>query len=329
MKKMIDKQVMGNTVGTLDEKLVHYRENRPAKTTGNPYRVLGEPIGDMRDNMGCRNFDLCTTQVTVRSAQIAGVPVRIYACEHPKKDRACLLFIHGGSFIGGSVQVMENPCRFLAEQSGALVISIDYRLAPEHAYPAGLMDCLAVLDEVYEQQEYVFDRSRLAVGGDSAGANLAIGCAVREMRERDRVAFALLFYPVTDVSGCHPSWRFDLADYRDSQAEMPRQLATGLIGLEEQVEKLYLQGRISPKDGMVSPLYLADVSHFPKTMLFTAEYDYLRPQGEAFFQKLAEAGAEVTGFRYEGVGHSFMEFTGILDQSRDCLLEAAAGIRGI
>ena len=145
--------------------LVEYRAHRPAKTTGNPYHVLGEPVGDMRDNMGCQNRDL-SAGVTIRRVTLDGVQARCYqAGEDP--DGPCLFFIHGGGFVGGSVQVMENPCKYLAQITGGLVVNIDYRLAPETACPGNMVDCIRAILAALNDESLLCDRRRVFVAGDS------------------------------------------------------------------------------------------------------------------------------------------------------------------
>jgi len=305
----------------LSPEMVTYRKNRREKTTGNPYYVLGEPIGDMRDNM-YPQADPLAVHVKRQEKKIQDIRVRIYEGEQVKENRPCFVFIHGGAFIGGSVETVEEPCCLIAEQTNALVINIDYRLAPEYPYPAGIEDCIAVMDHVYRQPEYVFDRNRFFAGGDSAGANLLLACLQKDSI-RKQMAGAVLLYPVTDLSKNKKMWTWKPEMYPNGSGGMEKHCASSLAGCEEQMSKLYLQGNAKVTDAAVSPIYMEVPENFPKTLLITAEYDYLRIQGEAFGKKLKNAGIDIQIVRYGGMCHAFFDLLGKITQAEACVREIA------
>jgi len=303
----------------LDPELVTYRKSRREKTVGNPYYVLGEPIGDIRDNM-YPQADPLAVHVKRWEKKIQGVQVRIYKGEQAKDNSPCFVFIHGGAFIGGSVEAVEEQCCLIAEQTNGMVVNIDYRLAPEYPYPAGIEDCLTVMEYVYQQPEYMFDRSRFYAGGDSAGANLLLACLQKE-QIRKQMAGVVLLYPVTDLSKNRKVWSWKPEMYPNGSCEMEKHCASSLAGCEEQMIKLYLQGKAKITDAAVSPIYMEVPENFPKTLLITAEYDYLRMQGEAFGKKLKNAGVPIQIVRYGGMCHAFFDLLGKIKQAENCVQE--------
>lgn len=301
--------------------LVEYRAHRPAKTTGNPYHVLGEPVGDMRDNMGCQNKDL-SQGVTVRRVTLDGVQARCYqAGEDP--DGPCLFFIHGGGFVGGSVQVMENPCKYLAQITGGLVVNIDYRLAPETAFPGNMVDCIRAVRAVLRDGNFQFDRRKAFLAGDSAGANLVLACL--QTMKPGYFAGAVLYYPVVDLA-CGPLWHWDESLYRGWPDALVQHCATSLQGNEPLMQKLYLQGNAGADAPLVSPIYREGGFGCPLLIQY-AEYDYLRPQVEAFARRLAARGAQVDTILYRGLNHAFLDLFGIVPQAQESVERMGAFIR--
>lgn len=320
--------------GQLDSSLKAWREARPPKTEGNPYFVFGEPVGDMRDNMDQPSKNI-SQGVSIRSCQMNGVPVRI--CEPEQENasnastgsRPCILYIHGGSFVGGSAAAFDNVCSYLSQASGGLVINIDYRLAPETAFPDNIEDCLKVLQHVRSCDTLSFDRTRIYLAGDSAGGNLALACAQKdyEVEGKKQLKGVILYYPVTDLSGTEQGWKWRLSDYQGFQQPMESHCAQSLRGFEPLIEKLYVQGGAGLSSPLVSPLRTPDFQVYPDMLVVSAEYDYLRPQVEAFARKAAENGCRVRAVRYGGMNHAFVSLTGIVCQAQDALDEAADFIK--
>lgn len=205
-----------------------------------------------------------------------------------------LVWFHGGGFVIGNLETADSTCRELANLSGAAVISIDYHLAPEAPFPAAVDDALAALQWVASNAgELVVDPSRLAVGGDSAGGNLA---AVVSQLARDAggpsVGFQLLVYPVTDPTGSYPSTIENGQGYFLEAATM------------EWFLDHYMDGG-DASDVRVSPLRAADLSGLPPAYVVTAEFDPLRDEGEAYAEALSGAGVAVERIRYDGMIHGF------------------------
>jgi acetyl esterase len=241
------------------------------------------------------------------------IPIRIYAIDH-SGVRPALVYFHGGGFVFGNLDTHDTVCRVLAKESGAVVIAVDYRLAPEHKFPAAVEDSHAATLWVATNAERLgIDASRIAVGGDSAGGNLA---TVIAMRFRDEggpaLAAQILLYPVTDVSS------FDTASHRD--------FADGYFltrGAMAWFTGHYVASDEHKGHPQVSPLLAPNLSGLPPALVITAEFDPLRDEGEAYAQRLRQAGVPVTVTRYPGMIHGFVSMHGVLSGGRQAIKEAA------
>lgn len=304
-------------------------------------RMEAEDVRQMRAMMGWPNTPVHRTEVETVCRTIHGtngpIPLRIYTPEGegPEAPRPAVVFFHGGGFIGGTVDVMENPCRALAEKAGAVVVSADYRLAPEHAFPAGLTDCFETVQWVHRHaRELGADPSRIAVAGDSAGGNLAAVCA---MMDRDRgtkmIRFQALVYPTVNVSGTETEdfrWSeeaYDIPEHRDRELILGG--LHGLGGSFPGLVELYLQGTTESTHPYVSPLLAESLGDLPETLIVTAEFDYLRLEEEAYARKLARSGVPVRMIRYNGTDHAFLDKLGLYPQAEDCLNEIAKEMRRV
>ena len=245
------------------------------------------------------------------------VPVRVYT-PHAAVGQAhgVLVWFHGGGWVIGDLETADATCRALANRAGCVVVSVDYRLAPEHQAPAALDDCLAALVWTVENFELLgVDASKVAVGGDSAGGNLA---ALVCQRVRDEfgpdIDFQLLVYPVTDLTLSHPSMDENADGYFLTK-----------VGMAWFVEHYVGDG--DPKDASVSPLHAANLSGLPPALVITAEYDPLRDEGEAYAARLREAGVPTQQVRYDGQIHGFVGMATMLDDGRAALDLAGAALR--
>jgi acetyl esterase len=241
------------------------------------------------------------------------LPVRLYASEYGGL-RPALIYFHGGGFVFGNLETHDAVCRALAKESGGVVISVDYRLSPEHKFPAAVEDAYAATVWAAASAERLgIDPHRIAVGGDSAGGNLA---TVIAMRCRDaggpELAAQLLIYPVTDVSSFETGSHRELGEgYFLTRAGM------------EWFTSHYLASANQARHPEVSPLLATDLSGLPAALVITAEFDPLRDEGEAYAQRLQEAGVRVTVSRYPGMIHGFVSMRGVLAGGRQAIQEAA------
>ncbi|HEY2813062.1 MAG TPA: alpha/beta hydrolase [Acidimicrobiales bacterium] len=249
----------------------------------------------------------------VENTTVAGVPVRVYASEHGPQP--ILVWYHGGGWVIGDVDTADSVCRKLANRANALVVSVDYRLAPEAPCPAAADDCFAVLEWVAANgAELGGDTSRIAVGGDSAGGNLSALMAIRARDAGIALRQQVLVYPAVDLTMSFPSIEENGEGYlltKDSMVWFTNH---------------YLSGA-DPKDPTVSPYYVDDLSGVAPANVLTAEFDPLRDEGEAYAERLKDAGVPVEVKRYDGMIHGFYGLgmiTPIADQAVDA---SAASLR--
>ncbi len=250
----------------------------------------------------------------------AGVPVRVLtprALVGRTDPLPTLVFLHGGGFIyGGRHETHDGLARFLAEAAGVQVISVDYRLAPEHPFPAAHDDCLAAFRAVVgDPERWQVDPARIAVGGDSAGGNLAAYLALTAAAEGLPLAYQLLIYPMAQASAEAPSRRMF-----DDGFFLTRQFL-------DLAESSYLPTEADCRDPRVD-LVNADIpAGVCPGHLVTAGYDPLRDEGEAYARRLIEAGVALTMERQPGLIHGFVNWVGVDCAAREVVGELAARLR--
>jgi acetyl esterase len=243
------------------------------------------------------------------------IPIRVY---RPQSDEPLpvVVYFHGGGFVIGNIATHDTTCQRLAAGVPAVVVSVDYRLAPEHHFPAAIDDCDAATKWVAAHAaELGGDPTRLAVAGDSAGGNLA---AVVARRARDAggpaIAFQLLVYPVTDLTSSLPS-------YVENGTGYLLEAATIVWFYDH-----YLDGA-DPRHADASPLFVDDLAGLPPALVLTAEFDPLRDEGEAYAERMRDAGVAVTTSRYDGMIHGFYGLDSIFDTSKQATAETVAALR--
>jgi acetyl esterase len=244
------------------------------------------------------------------------IPVRIYTPDG-KPPFPILVYFHGGGWVVGGIATHDNLCRQLANGAGAVVVSVDYRLAPEHPFPAAPEDCYAAARWIAQNAHTLGgDPGRIAVGGDSAGGNLA---AVVSLMARDRggppLVHQLLIYPVVDAPCDNVSYRDNAKDYLLT-AEMMDWFWNHYVGTGTADRHL-----------LACPLRAASLRGLPPALVFTAEFDPLRDEGEAYAARLREEGVPVRLERYDGMIHGFFGMTALLEQARHAVDDAAATLK--
>lgn len=261
-----------------------------------------------------RNFDPVTLpHVEDREIPGAGGPmrVRIYRPDNDRNPLPVFLFIHGGGFVIGSIESRDPQCRLIARDTPCIVVSVDYRLAPEHPYPAAPEDCWAALEWLHTNADTLGgDPTRIAVGGESAGGNLAAGLA---LRARDAggpdLCAQILVYPVTDMffEQDLPSYGLLDEDYFLTRDQMAWYY------------DCYAPGTTATDDMMLSPSKADDLGSLPFTQIVTAEFDPLRDDGKRYGERLAEAGVPVEYTCMAGMIHGYWHYGKLIDASGEAL----------
>lgn len=229
------------------------------------------------------------------------VPVRVFRPHHRRRQDV-ILFLHGGGWVTGDVESYTPACATMADLTGCTVASVDYRLAPEHPFPAGLEDCLRVVRQLLEDpgRAGVDSARRIVLVGDSAGGNLAAAVSLQLLREgRGGVGRQILLYPVT-----HWDHDPDTSPFRSvSEQGQDHRLRTGEV---QDYMEMYVPDPALRRDPLVSPLMATDLSGQPPTLVVTAGLDLLRDEGEAYAHALGSAGTPVRVHRIDDAVHGFI-----------------------
>nr|WP_294544304.1 alpha/beta hydrolase [uncultured Rhodopila sp.] len=238
------------------------------------------------------------------------LPVRLY---HPAPGQALplVVYFHGGGWVIGDLEIVDKPCRALANASHCVVASVNYRLSPETKFPGPAEDCYAATKWLAEHAHAIGANGRfVAVAGDSAGGNLA---AVVALMARDRggpaLSYQVLIYPVTA-----PAAGTQSASYQEN--------ADGYLLTKGSMEWFWDHYLTAPDDGKnphAAPLHAADLSRLPPAMVITAEFDPLRDEGLAYTKRLQEAGVSVNAVHYPGLIHGFFWLAGALDAGKELI----------
>jgi acetyl esterase len=244
---------------------------------------------------------------TVEDSTVAGVPVRSYAAG--AETDGTLVYLHGGAFFLGSLDTHDHVARSLAAATGRRVVSVGYRLAPEHAFPAGLTDC-------FEVTEALLAQGPVAIAGDSSGGTFvaAVAGMVKDAGLQG-LTHQVLYYPSLDL------------DFDESRYPSLVENAVG-FGLEtaglKPFNDFYLSTGADPADPLVSPIKRADLTGLAPALILTGEHDPLRDEAELYGTRLAEAGVPVTVTRYEGAGHGFVQHFGWIPEYAEAFTQTAA-----
>lgn len=245
------------------------------------------------------------------------LPIRVYTPE-THENTPILVYYHGGGWVLGSLDAVDYTCRLFASGAGCPVVSVDYRLAPEAKFPAAVEDAYAAVCWVAENvQEFANETPGIAVGGDSAGGNLAAAVALMARdRGYPKLTYQLLIYPVTCYDFNTESYQlFNREDYGLNQAEM------------RWFWQHYLESETDGKNSYASPLLAEDLTGLPPALIVSAEYDVLRDEAEAYAAKLQAAGVSVQLKRYEGMIHSFVGLSAVLNGGKQAITDLTTSIK--
>jgi acetyl esterase len=229
-----------------------------------------------------------------------------------------LVHFHGGGFVIGSVDTHDGLCRLMANEGGFRVISVDYRLAPEHKYPAAIDDAFAALTWIAENAADIgVDANRIAVGGDSAGGALAAEVAQLAKAKGISIDAQLLMFPVTQIG---------------AETRSLKEFAVGYFLERDTLEwfyKCYLPEGADTSDPRISPLRAKDLSGLPPAYIMLGGFDPLHDEGMEYADKLRAAGVKVTVAEYEGMVHTFTYLQSVLPQAHEALAKASKAIAGM
>jgi acetyl esterase len=251
----------------------------------------------------------------VEDLDAGGVPIRVYRPVETDEASMGLIYYHGGGWVLGSIETHDGICRALAKRAGIVVVSVDYRLAPEHPYPAAFQDAWTAARWVLEHaSELRLDPERIGVGGDSVGGTLATIVARKGRDVAMPFAAQLLLYPSTSSRTDAPSYSLFSSGY----------------GLTRNAMVWYWRQYLGDSDGSsnpdISPSALQDLRRLPRAIVVTAEADVLRDEAEAYAQRLFLSGTETEGYRYDGMIHGFLRMAGVVDRSKRALDEIAESL---
>ncbi|MFC1407239.1 MULTISPECIES: alpha/beta hydrolase [Streptacidiphilus] len=251
-----------------------------------------------------QNVDICEGSIRARLYRPAGLAT----------GSPLLVYFHGGGFVLGDLDSHDHLCRLLAVHGGLAVLSVDYRLAPEHSFPAAVEDSAAAVEYVMAQADALgIDPNRIALGGDSAGGNLAIVTALQVKGPM----FVLAFYPVVEATTAPPLPSRTL-------------FGKGLMLTEKDIalfDSMYIRDTSQYADWRVAPIHAPNLSDLPPLYLATAGFDVVRDEGELFALRASAAGVPVVQHRHERLTHGFANMTQLLPAAHDAVLEAVGALR--
>ena len=247
------------------------------------------------------------------------VPVRIYHAD-ASANTPVIVYYHGGGHVFGSLESHDTTCRFLCRTAGCAVVALDYRMGPEHRFPAAVEDAWDVTRWVFDKSDSLgLDRTKLAVAGDSAGGNLA---AVVALMARDAgnlsISAQVPIYPVIDYRGGTPSHQKYAKGYGILEDETVRWF-----------RDLYFANAQDMNDWRAAPHLAASHADLPPALVITAECDVLRDEGVAYAEQLSEAGNTVEHMEYQGVVHGFFGYLGLVDEAEQAHQKVAKCLNGI
>lgn len=302
-------------------------------------KSVGFSLANERYRPDKKTVDL-TTEVIEEKEQLIDVggthkiDVFTYRAAKGKNPAKTLIFLHGGGFTAGNERIYHNQMRYLAQLTEALIVFPEYRLAPENPYPAAIEDAIAVAEWVVANaEELEVDPGKLMVAGDSAGGTLTCSCLLKD--EKRIIKRAYLLFPSCDSSDYRTQELYRWSEDQFPVIEDDRELAWSRIDrirngqVSDSRDSLYVQGRASLDDPMISVVYAGDdqLSGFPPITVAVSEYDFLRPAAEYLARRLHGMGHEIRLVKYCGCDHGFLDLFGFEPQAEEVCMDIADEIK--
>ncbi len=290
-------------------------------------KMFGEYKGEILVTEG-----LHKEEITVPSADDYAVPVRIYRRQSAGQNLPVMVYIHGGGFFGGGMDIVEQMCELLVTDLDCVCLNVGYRLCPENHYPQPFDDCWAAVKYIYDHAgQYGADKNKIAVGGDSAGGNLAAGLALKDRDDNTgMIKLQVLIYPSVNIAGQKTAYYkgVDNSLYHTSRKHAKVlnavfNLMGGLLnGNGSLLNDVYLQNSVAPDCIYVSPL-LDDFHNPTPALLAFGEHDMLAFEDFAYAQTATAAGMDLKTIIYRGLSHGFADQIGVMPQAEDLMAETA------
>ena len=336
--EILFKPVPDGETGRLDPRLKQVIEYKRKMFAGRS--ASGWTLSSERYRPDKVTYDLTDTQVVCeeRLIPIGGHQIDLYLfrAQQIKPDCPVLVYLHGGGFTAGDIGLFYCQMKYIAEQSGALVVFPEYRLAPECPFPGPIEDAWGAVQWGYEHAgELGADPKKLMVAGDSAGGSLTNACALSD--EKGIIRKIMEIYPAWDMSDYRTqekyTWSYDYYDVVPEEKEMVYsridRIKSGVEKDPDSSSNLYLQGKTAPTDPLVSAVFADDerLKRFPETVIVAAEYDYLRVGSDYAAKRLKSLGVPVRSIRYCGCDHGFLDMIGTIVQSQELCITIAEELK--
>lgn len=290
----------------------------------NPKSSKEQSIEEIRQNLNSDSSRLSKPPIpfsniknTIVQTNSQKIPIRIYTPEDGS-NFPIIIYSHGGFWIAGNLDTHDSVCRKLSKNTNAMVISVDYSLAPEKPFPTGLNDVYNVLQWTYTNAENINgDKKRIAIAGDSAGANLSAAVSLFSRNKNGpKITCQVLIYPSTNIYKLNSeSWSYFANDFNISTEEMEKYIS------------IYIPEKEARKTPYASPLLADDFNGLPDTLVITAEIDPLRDEGEAYSNELSESGIQTKVIRIDGVTHGFITMDKITKKADEALNQISSYLK--
>lgn len=308
----------------LDPRVKQFLEQESAPNTRRPMTHDDLEIIRSRKEKESRNLS-SNIHMETKLISLEGRDLELKVYNRSETNKPVLIYFHGGGFFERDEGVMDNICKLLAEKAEAVVVAVEYRLAPEHKYAEGLNDCFDSVRYVCDNRnEFGADPGRIGLVGDSVGGNLALGVYHLSREKNWNICYMSLLCPLLDLSDVSGGAR-KMEQYNPgADRELVRQELVTMRESLSFIQSLYVTDLEELDQPLVSPLRNDKKVEYPPMTITTAEFDFLRTQGEDFMRKLQEQESPVRYIEYKGMTHTFLKKLGYYPQAVDAIRETAA-----